>query len=215
MRYRGRIATHPAMEGESERRPGARRPWALTAPAFEGLLGALDADRDRAAEEYERLRTRLIGLLRWWGASQPEDLADETLDRVARKIQDGVDISAGSFGAYVRGVGRMVFHEWTRRPREERAATEVVSASIGDDHEALTRLDGCLAALSPDDRRLLLRYYGEGRAADVRRQLAEELGLSPTALRIRAHRLRARIEAAMKRSGPFTHSYQGEASDGP
>src|SRR5215471_13414988 len=95
MRYRGRIATHPAMEGESERRPGARRPWALTAPAFEGLLGALDADRDRAAEEYERLRTRLIGLLRWWGASQPEDLADETLDRVARKIQDGVDISAG------------------------------------------------------------------------------------------------------------------------
>jgi len=203
------------MEAGSHRRPGARPTWTLTPPAFDGLLRALDADRDRAAEEYENLRNRLIGLLRWWGASQPEDLADETLDRVARKIQDGVEVAEGSFGAYVRGVGRMVFHEWTRRPKAERAAVEVVSVSVGQDHEALTRLDECLAALSPADRRLLLRYYGEGRAATVRRTLAGELGLSPTALRIRAHRLRARIEALMKRCGPRTHSFQGEASDGP
>jgi len=203
------------MEVESQRRPGARRAWTLTSQAFDGLLGALDADRDRAADEYEKLRDRLIGLLRWWGASQPEDLADETLDRVARKIQEGVSVAEGSLGAYVRGVARMVFLEWTRRPRAERAAVEAVSVSVGEDHEALTRLDECLAVLSADERRLLLRYYGEGRAADVRRQLAGELGLSSTALRIRAHRLRSRIEAGMKRSGARTHSFQGEASDGP
>ena len=73
--------------------------------------------------------------------------------RVARKIQEGVNVADGSFGAYVRGVGRMVFHEWTRRPRAERAAVEAASVSVGEDHEALTRLDACLAVLSPDDRR--------------------------------------------------------------
>lgn len=198
------------MEGDGHARSAARRPWALTPGAFDGLLAALDSDRDRAAAAYERLRERLIGLLRWWGASLPEELADETLDRVARKLEAGADVPSTSLGAYVRGVGRMVFHEWTRRPRPEHAAIEVAAMIGGDDHQALTMLDGCLSTLSADDRRLLLRYYGEGRASEVRRQLADELGVSPTALRIRAHRLRVRIETAMKHSAACAHPYQGE-----
>jgi DNA-directed RNA polymerase specialized sigma24 family protein len=199
------------MDGDGQARPGTRRSWALTPGAFDGLLAALDADRDRAAVAYERLRDRLIGLLRWWGATQPEELADQTLDRVARKLEGGADVPNESIGAYVRGVGRMVFHEWTRRPRPEHAAIEVAAMAAGDDdHQALTELDACLAALAADDRRLLLRYYGDGRAADVRRKLADELGLSPTALRIRAHRIRARIEAAVKHSPGCAHPYQGE-----
>ncbi len=31
-------------------------------------------------------------------------MADDTLDRVARKLQDGAPLSTGSLGAYVRGV---------------------------------------------------------------------------------------------------------------
>lgn len=198
------------MEGDGQARSTVRRPWALTPGAFDGLLAALDSDRDRAAAAYERLRERLIGLLRWWGASPPEELADETLDRVARKLEAGADVPSDSLGAYVRGVGRMVFHEWTRRPRPEHAAIEAAAMIGGDDHQALTALDGCLSTLSADERRLLLRYYGEGRASEVRRKLADELGLSPTALRIRAHRLRVRIETAMKHSAARVHPYQGE-----
>jgi DNA-directed RNA polymerase specialized sigma24 family protein len=198
------------MDGDGQARSAARRSWTLTPGAFDGLLAALDPDRERAAAAYERLRERLIGLLRWWGGSQPEELADETLDRVARKLEAGAEVPGESLGAYVRGVGRMVFHEWTRRPRPEHAAIEVAAMVGGDDHQALTDLDGCLAALAPDDRRLLLRYYGEGRAADVRRRLADEMGLSPTALRIRAHRLRVRIETALKRSSTCAHPLMGE-----
>jgi len=80
----------------------------------------------------------------------------------------------------------------------------------GDDHRALADLDGCLATLAAEERRLLLSYYGHGRAADVRRKLADELGLSPTALRIRAHRLRARVEAALKHSAACAHPLTGE-----
>jgi DNA-directed RNA polymerase specialized sigma24 family protein len=198
------------MDGDGQTRPGARRPWTLTAQAFDRLLGTLNPDRESAAAAYEALRERLIGLLRWWGAAQPEDLADETLDRVARKLETGVEVPDGSLGAFVRGVARRVFYEWTRRPRPEHIAIEVATTAAGDDHTALTQLDGCLDRLAPEDRRLLLRYYGEGRAADVRRQLAGELGLSLTALRIRAHRLRARVVSAMKHSSAPEHSLQGD-----
>ena len=46
-------------------------------------------------------------------------------------------------------------------------------------------------------RSLVLRYYGEGKAAEVRRRLASELTLSTTALRIRAHRIRMQLEACV------------------
>lgn len=199
------------MESEEEARPPARRSWTLTPEAFDGLLAALDPDRDRAAAAYERLRERVIGLLRWWGASQPEELADESLDRVARKLHGGAEVPNASLGAYVRGVARMVFHEWTRRPRPEHAAIEVAAMVGGrDDEAALTDLDRCLSTLDADDRRLLLGYYADGRASDIRRKLADDMGLSPTALRIRAHRLRVRIEASLKHSAPCAHSCQGE-----
>jgi DNA-directed RNA polymerase specialized sigma24 family protein len=201
------------MDRDGQARSGNRESWTLTPKALDGLLAALDPDRDRAAVAYERLRVRLIGLIRWWGASQPEELADETLDRVARKLEQGVEVGGDSLGAYVRGVARMVFYEWTRRPRPERAALEVAATAAttsGDDHETLAHLDRCLAELTASDRALLLRYYGEGRSADVRRRLADELGLSPTGLRVRAHRLRARIETALKRSPDRTHPYLGD-----
>lgn len=176
------------------------RPWTLDAPSFERLLSALNADRDRAAVAYEQLRERITGLLEWWGARPADELADETLDRVARKLDEGAVIADGVFGAYVRGVARMVFFEWTRRPKPVSEFRDVVMTSGDDDtrdEALLARVDTCLDSLSPADRDLVLRYYAEGKAADIRRRLAAELGLSPTALRIRAHRLRVRLERSL------------------
>ena len=171
-----------------------RRQWTLTPRAFDLLLAALDADRERAALAYERLRYRLIGLLRWWGAAQPEDLADESLDRVARKLESGATIGEGSFGAYVRGVARMVYHEWTREPRSSPEAHEPAAPVRTDDVEAASEcLERCLGSLAASDRSLLLRYYDGGKSSDVRRKLADELGISITALRVRSHRLRSEV----------------------
>jgi DNA-directed RNA polymerase specialized sigma24 family protein len=58
----------------------------------------------------------------------------------------------------------------------------------------LDRLDRCLRTLTPDERRLVLSYYGNGRHEDRRRQLAIALGITPTTLRVRAHRLRQRLQ---------------------
>jgi DNA-directed RNA polymerase specialized sigma24 family protein len=130
--------------------------------AFERLLTALDSDRDRAARAYEQLRERTTGLLRWWGAADAEDLADVTLDRVARKLDEGATITEGSFGAYVRGVARMIFYEAQRRPKLQSGDAAHLAPPPSSDHALLGCLDSCLDALNPGDRSLVLRYYGDG-----------------------------------------------------
>lgn len=174
------------------------REWTLTAPALQGLLGVLDRDPDVAAHTYEQLRQRTIGLFRWWGAGNGEDLADRTLDRVARKLAEGAVVPKESLAAYLRGVARLVFYESTRDPHrqtDQAALAELTTLPLLDSEpEMLACFDRCLAALNPSDRELVLRYYGNGKAKDVRSQLAGELALSATALRIRVHRIRARLE---------------------
>jgi len=162
--------------------------------AFDRLLTALHADRDSAGAAYERLRERTAGLLRWWGATDAEDLADLTLDRVARKLDEGATIAEGSFGAYVRGVARMIFYESRRRPQIQAGDAAYLAPPPSSDPDLLNCLESCLHSLDPDDRSTVLRYYGDGKLSEVRRQLAGELGLTMTALRIRAHRLRVQLE---------------------
>jgi DNA-directed RNA polymerase specialized sigma24 family protein len=210
MRHSG--TSRPSGETDAQKvedtTPGqARR--RITAAALDGLLSRLDSDRDHAGERYEELRRRLNGLFRWWGSVSSFELADRTLDRVAMKLQEGAAVTAEALPGYVRGVARLVFHESLReRQQEERALRELPTDDDGesDQEEALAALDVCLDTLNPDDRRLILGYYAPGATSMIktRQSIASALRLSPTALRIRAHRLRQRLEeclAARARSG--------------
>ena len=183
--------------------PPAKAEWSLTPEALERLLGALDPDRERAAQAYEQLRVRIAGLHRWWGATNGETLADMTLDRVARELAEGVRRGEGAFGAYVRGVARMVHHEAIRQEQRIRvselgALHSIQPAPDETSRAAFSCLDRCLPKLADHERKLVLSYYAEGRKDDVRRQLAAELGISSTALRIRTCRLRDRLERCVK-----------------
>src|SRR5262245_4092606 len=172
--------------------------WTLTADALDHLLDALDADRERAAVAYEQLRMRIARLFGWWGATNGDELADETLDRVARKLAAGAVIRDGSFAAYVRSVARLVYYERRRRRPAPLYEYQLTIVHDGTDARLRERLDLALSLLAPRDRRLALEYYGDGKAADVRRALASELRLSPAALRLRAHRIRERLEQLMR-----------------
>jgi DNA-directed RNA polymerase specialized sigma24 family protein len=170
-----------------------KREWKLTPAAFDRLLRSLDPDPERAALAYARLRERIAGLAEWWGAREADDIADETLDRVARKLEEGVVVPDQSFGPYVRGVARLVFYEFARKPDELMPAQVVAPI---DDESALTCLDHCLETLSKSERDIVLRYYDDGAGGKIegRRLLAGELGISMTALRIRTHRIREQLE---------------------
>src|ERR1035438_2244449 len=56
--------------------------WELNREALARLLEALDADQDTAGEKYIALRTSLTDLFAWQRCDSPDNLADETLNRV-------------------------------------------------------------------------------------------------------------------------------------
>lgn len=174
---------------------------------FDRLLAVLDPDRDRAGERYERLRAKLITFFEWRGADTPEDLADRTFERVARKLDEGEVIREASPSGYVYGIARNILREhWSQRTREKSARRAVAASDPAADEEEtadrrLRCLEACLAALRPRSRELILGYYeGERRVKIENRQaLAERLDIPLNALRIRACRVRLRLEECVRK----------------
>src|SRR5688572_12517052 len=99
--------------------------WSLSTDALERLLDALGPDRDVASRQYEAFRHRLIQFFDWRGALTPDALADETLDRVARRLVAGEPVD--NMGGYLRGVARHVLQEWHKRSLRERSALEAMA----------------------------------------------------------------------------------------
>jgi DNA-directed RNA polymerase specialized sigma24 family protein len=193
----------PSPPAARSRAPSAGRRWELTQAALERLLGALGDDRAEAGRQYVEIRRRLVRLFAWRGCREPEELADEAIDRVARKLAGGLEIRAEDPFRFFCGVAFLVFKEVLRQERRERRALEEVRRRpppepAGDDPR-LECLRRCLAGLAAEERRLLVDYHrGEkGERIRRRRRLAARLAIPINALRIRVHRLRARLESCV------------------
>lgn len=182
----------------------ARRKWALTQEAFDSLLAKLDPDREAAAKRYVEVRRSLVRFFEWRGCPYPEDHADETLDRVAKRALGGEDIRDPV--GYVLGAARMVLLEVNKgRARErlalgELAKTPAVAYEPEQSEPRLECLQRCLGALSTANREMVLQYYrGDKRAKiESRRKLTDRLQLPLQTLRMRMLRLRERLQACVE-----------------
>jgi DNA-directed RNA polymerase specialized sigma24 family protein len=185
------------------RKSGAER--GLSAAGLARLLARLDPDPDRAGDLYEALRRTLVKFFDWRGSWSPEEGADETLDRLSRKLEAGEAVEDPR--SYAHGIARLVLLEQWRRPAaratqaDEHQLAQIPAPDPVDEGNLASCLQRCLAELPPEGRELILEYYtDEGRAKiDNRRRLADALGLSETALRSRAQRLRDRLEDCIAR----------------
>jgi DNA-directed RNA polymerase specialized sigma24 family protein len=191
----------------------------LSADGLDALLRTLDPDRERAGDAYERLRRKLVRLFECRGCPVAEELADETLDRAGQKIAGG-QVVRGELGGFVHGIATNVLREWWRRPRPETALAAVerlpLSAEVPldtTDERRMRAFEACLEALPEAERHLILWYYqfGEKVLIGARRSLAAHLGIGMNALRIRAHRVRARLETCVR--GRLTASEIESARD--
>lgn len=203
----------------------------LTPERFECLLQQLASDRAEAAERYNRIRSRLIQFLTWERCDDPAHLADEAINRVARRVAEGATIS--NLTGYFLGVARLVAREGhDRHARRLRVLGELArqgrTIAAAEDHPsvepqeaALRCLERCMRGLDPERKQQLLAYYtGETTARIVqRKRLAVELALRPTALRNRMLRLRERLErcvhscmtAGPRRDGSTPRAIEDEA----
>lgn len=182
-----------------------KKDWELTQEYFEPLLRWLDSDPDRAGQSYEKIRVRLIKVFECRGCCEAEDLADETINRVASKVKELAPSYEGDPALYFYGVANHIHLEYLRKTSAMRETLKKESAShpTSSDHSEPAEeaelesecLDSCMEQLPSDGRRLVLEYYADERAAKIshRKRLAEELGIGLNALRIRAHRIRLRL----------------------
>lgn len=169
--------------------------WELSREALDLLLAALNPDREAASREYEALRRRLIDLFTWERCSDAAHLADETLNRLARRVAEGEPIANPS--RYAHGIARLVMHEAARDVQKKTAALRELGSSpksTPEDPAALDGLHRCLAELPAEQRDLIERYYAGDRA-----RLAESLGINVNTLRNRALRIRERLFACVTR----------------
>lgn len=165
---------------------------------FEKLLNWLDADPDTAGREYERIRTRLIRVFCARGCVNAEELADETIDRVTRKLETLLETYEGEPVPYFLAVARNVFLENSRAPRFQELPMRLAkNERESDEKESHYQcLEKCLANLPAGQRQLVLEYYEGSRRAkiDKRKQLVELLGTTSQALRVRVLRLRLTLQ---------------------
>jgi len=183
----------------------------LTAESWDALFDFLDPsrpkrrgrDRDAEAEgRFLEITRKLVYFFAGRGCRDSEDLAAETMLRVAGKCAALAGAGFSDPIAYVYGVARNVLHEWLREARTELTSRgsalkdpTLLSASDTEhrrNEEEHQCLETCMARLATGARRLILNYYGADKAAKItcHRELAEQFGKSLNALRIEVHRIR-------------------------
>ena len=173
--------------------------WILTQESFDALLDWLDPERDIAGQKYEEIRRRLIKLYACRSCHEPEDLADETINRVTRKLKEITTESKGDRVAYFYAVGNNVFKEYLRRRLPD--TPPPVGLQSNNVELEFACLESCLAELPVDQRELVVNYYQDEKLAKInqRKLLAEKLGIAANALRIRAYRIRAALQECVEK----------------
>jgi RNA polymerase sigma factor (sigma-70 family) len=195
--------------------PSLKKNWVLTQEAFNGLLARLDPLPERAATKYEDIRESLILFFECRGSHSPEDHTDETINRVARRLEEGKQIYTANLTSYFYGVASNIL-------KEQWAAPGRLSSQIDSSHSAkelsldvnelierdkerqehdqrLECLEICLHQLTLNNRELIKRYYqGQSNVkVNNRKQMAEQFGISLNALRNKALRIREKLESCV------------------
>jgi RNA polymerase sigma factor (sigma-70 family) len=176
-----------------------KKNWVLSQESFDALLDWLDPDRELAGRKYEEIRQRLIRIFASRGCAEAEDLADETINRVANKVQEVRNSYEGDPALFFYAVGNKVYMEYLRR---KPLPVPPPQFPEGAELERQSRcLDDCMAHLTADNRELVLQYYCDDKSEKIRRRahLAQRLGIAPNALRIRAHRIRAQLQKCVEK----------------
>ena len=201
--------------------------WTVTPEAFESLLVAFDPDRENAGRVYENLRHKLLEFFEARGSNTPDEHADETFDRVMRRITEGEKIENPA--GYCYGVAKFVWKEASRRRAKEPLELDdnaFFSPAI-DGHEndldsaralvenRLECLDRCLDRLADETRAFIVEYYKEDKGVKIeqRKLLAEQLSTSINALRLRASRLRRELGKCTNKCVEETAAKNNRPSD--
>lgn len=179
---------------------------------FQLLLAWLEPEVEHGSQSYLNFHKRLTTVFLNDGCGTPEELADETLNRVARQLADGKEITTGNRFAYLYGIAKNIRHEYWRKAQNEKpdefgadneATWHGANANTQEEADAKERrlqcLDHCLNRLPDESRLLMLEYYAEdkGLKIDIRGRMASRLGIASAVLRNRIYKLRNSLRSCV------------------
>ena len=177
---------------------------------FKLLMRWLGPSDEAAGDKYEHIRQSLVKFFVGRGRWDAEDLADEAIDRVTRKIAEVTIDYTGDPALYFYGVAKLMMIE-RRRQDTMRGDPQIIElrvpAAIDEVEESEQRdrnlecLERCVDELSEENRKLVMDYYQQEKRAkiDSRRRIAERLGIDLQALRVRMFRIRASLFKCMEK----------------
>ena len=187
------------VEDEQDAFRRTRTEWTLTAEAFQRLLSCLDADHERAGAKYEAIRRKLVKSFDWRGAHFPEECADETINRIIRKLEAGGSIR--DIPTYCYGIARLVFLETLKKPDNRHISLDELSSVAApslqeEDSGERECFERCLGELPAESRQLILQYFQDERRDKInnRQAMANRLGIPLNALRSRIQRIKDKLE---------------------
>jgi DNA-directed RNA polymerase specialized sigma24 family protein len=174
----------------------------ITPEQFDLFLSWLRPERETAGEEYERLRFRLMTFFSVRRARFPEELADETINRVALKI--GEETIENKLG-YIYGVAKNVFLESLRKEKDHLNIDEVDLPAPAPAAETAADFSGeclnkCLGQLPADNRQFILDYFSESKAAKIalHKEMSGSMGASIEAVRMKAVRIKKKLKVCVE-----------------
>ena len=183
-----------------------------TKEQFDVLMTWLGSESNHAGQKYELIRQSLIKFFAWQGCWDAEHLADQTFDRVMKKVSHVMIDYSGDPALYFYGVARKLLLE-QRREDARRCEKEFSESDLSqstqnasdscddvDDDRKFECLDKCIGELSAENRSLIMDYYQEEKRAkiDFRLEIARKLGLEIKYLRVKVFRIRASLFNCME-----------------
>lgn len=192
-----------------------KKNWAITSGAFQRLLDWLDAGTPSDGQSYLEMRRRLISYFDRKNCPASEEFADETLNRVARRLEEeegAIDSETPAKYCYI--TARFVFMEYLRGMDRASVSLDEIRESgrevrfarvEPDDREKeakekmLDCLEKCTDKLDSVSREIIISYYSGTERVKIenRRSLARKLDISVNALSIRACRIRDKLEVCV------------------
>lgn len=95
------------VEKPTAQKEGPKRGWAPTQGAFHRLLLCLDEESDSGGHRYLEIRRRLVLYFDRKNCRTPDEFADETLNRVTRRLEEEGAIIADAPAHYDPGSSRL------------------------------------------------------------------------------------------------------------
>jgi DNA-directed RNA polymerase specialized sigma24 family protein len=185
--------------------PTMEKNRSLSENHFNNLLEWLSHNREESGQKYEQIRLGLIRFFRFRGCNDPATLADETINRVALKLDKFRSATAKETSIF-HGFAINIYREYQTRAKKEvqldlDIPLETRAVDDADQKETIHKcLDECLKKLNPCDHEMVLNYYKNEREKRLedRRLLAEDLGINMGTLHTRVCRLRSVLKTCIK-----------------